>query len=427
MARKSFKASYVELRHKTYFAVFYIPKDVQVFLGKTKFYKSTKTSDLMLAEKRAAALVLGWQAQIVTARAQSEDPIISSALDLLKQSTEQNKRAIVNEIIDEEESRIRDEKGDVIADAFKTIATGQFQVLSTLMQRWKEHQVSKGLKQKTIDQMYSDIEILIDTFPTANYLTPDKIEAWIKNIALEANLSPSSVSRIIGSCRNFYKFLQFIGEVPKKEVDPFVIPDEYKITKKKNKKGINVVRSWVPFMRSDVVSLYKKAVEQGDLDLSNLIFIAAYSGARIEEICSIKCSNVDINNQSINIVDSKTSAGIRVVPIHSKLLPKIRELINDSKDGYLISGLTFNKYDDRSNAIGKRFGRLKNKCGYSRDFVFHSIRKTVTTELENTGTTENLAADILGHEKPRITYGLYSGGASLQNKKAAIEKITFDF
>jgi integrase len=53
--------------------------------------------------------------------------------------------------------------------------------------------------------------------------------------------------------------------------------------------------------------------------------------------------------------------------------------------------------------------------------VFHSVRKTVGTLLENAGVTENVASDILGHEKPRITYGLYSGGASLEVKRAAVE------
>jgi len=47
--------------------------------------------------------------------------------------------------------------------------------------------------------------------------------------------------------------------------------------------------------------------------------------------------------------------------------------------------------------------------------------------LENAGVGENLAADIVGHEKPRITYGLYSGGASLETMKDAIQKISYDF
>lgn len=47
------------------------------------------------------------------------------------------------------------------------------------------------------------------------------------------------------------------------------------------------------------------------------------------------------------------------------------------------------------------------------------------TLLEDAGVTENLAADIVGHEKPRITYGLYSGGASLAKKAAALELVKY--
>jgi integrase len=89
--------------------------------------------------------------------------------------------------------------------------------------------------------------------------------------------------------------------------------------------------------------------------------------------------------------------------------------------------LTKSKFENRSNAIGKRFGRLKNKLGFSKRFVFHSIRKTFTTQLENAGISENISADIVGHEKPRMTYGLYSGGTNLEVKREALNKISFNF
>ena len=100
-------------------------------------------------------------------------------------------------------------------------------------------------------------------------------------------------------------------------------------------------------------------------------------------------------------------------------------MVTESTDGYLLSGLTPNKYGDRSNAIGKRFGRLKKDMGYGPEHVFHSIRKTVSTLLENAGVSENVAADILRHEKPRITYGLYSGGVSLEVKVEALAKVSY--
>ena len=158
----------------------------------------------------------------------------------------------------------------------------------------------------------------------------------------------------------------------------------------------------------------------------HLIKIAAYTGARIEEICSIKISDVNIKELSISFPEAKTAAGIRTIPIHSKLIKTITKLIEESKNDYLFPDLTPNKYGDRSNAIGKRFGRLKRKIGFSRLHVFHSIRKTLTTALENSGIPENLAADIVGHEKTTITYGLYSGGNSLKTMRDALEKIEFD-
>lgn len=38
---------------------------------------------------------------------------------------------------------------------------------------------------------------------------------------------------------------------------------------------------------------------------------------------------------------------------------------------------------------------------------------------------EGVAADIIGHDKPTITYGVYSGGASLSVKREAIKKINY--
>jgi integrase len=99
--------------------------------------------------------------------------------------------------------------------------------------------------------------------------------------------------------------------------------------------------------------------------------------------------------------------------------------VDASKDGYVLSGLSENKYADRSNAIGKRFGRLKKAAGYDGTTVFHSIRKTVATLLQNADVKEDVAAGILGHDIPTMTYGLYSGGAALEVKRQALEKISY--
>ena len=90
-----------------------------------------------------------------------------------------------------------------------------------------------------------------------------------------------------------------------------------------------------------------------------------------------------------------------------------------------VVGLTKNKYGNRSNAIGKRFRKLKDNLGFKSQYVFHSIRKTVVTIFENAGVPENVVADIVGHEKTTMTYGLYSGGVSLVVKIKALDKLAY--
>ena len=78
------------------------------------------------------------------------------------------------------------------------------------------------------------------------------------------------------------------------------------------------------------------------------------------------------------------------------------------------------------NAVGKRFGRLKRQVlqeGDSRPKCFHSIRKFVVTTLEQSGISEGIAADLVGHEKPNITYNVYSNGSSLGQLQEAIQAL----
>ena len=152
-----------------------------------------------------------------------------------------------------------------------------------------------------------------------------------------------------------------------------------------------------------------------------------WTGARIEELCVLRVEGVTADH--LDIHDAKTAAGVRKVPVHSKLKATVHRLVKAAKarkdDPFLIAGQQTNKFGDRSGALGKRFGRLKTAAGYGKKHVFHSIRKTVATLLENAKVPEGVAADIIGHDKPTMTYGLYSGGASMKTKREAIEKLRY--
>jgi len=402
-----------------------VPKEIQYVIGKVKFCKSTGTENKKLAETIAQVYVMSWKAEIEAARSKSDDPLIQSAKDIRK-LLKSSPAHLVQDAIDEEVAKLNDAKKDIHAEIFERIAKGKNRYLQDIARDWKKHEEDRGLKKKTVDQMFSDVELITNQFPTAHLITAQSIDQWIRHIAKKGQLSASSVTRIIGSGKNFFKYLQFIKEVSTTESNPFLVPAEFKISNKPNSKSLNKTQSWLPFTPQEIAYLYKEATKDNQM-LAYLILIAMHTGARIEEICSLRCKDVDLQQESITIATAKTEAGERTIPIHPYIKDVIKELIEGSTDDYLLSGLTKNKYGNRSNAIGKKFGRLKTQHDFSSRYVFHSIRKTFTTMLENAGVGENIAADIIGHEKPRITYGLYSGGASLAVMRQAIQRISYDF
>jgi integrase len=102
---------------------------------------------------------------------------------------------------------------------------------------------------------------------------------------------------------------------------------------------------------------------------------------------------------------AKTGAGIRYVPVADE----VKHIA---------------LFKRNANALGKKFGRTKAKIvGDDRTKVFHSIRKNVTTLLERGGISEGVAADLIGHEKKTMTYGVYSGGSSIQQLQEAVSVI----
>ena len=413
----------IERRGNTWYATLHIPSDVRHIIGKSKYFESLKTTDKRIAESRVTLVVANWKAKIAAARGIS-DPFLEEALRLKSIIEKAEPEASPGEYSQRdlelgEARKIAEQlsKDDSERRLFHAIATGQETLLSTFYEEWVAH---LNQAPKTIDQMKKDVTLLVEHFKTIERINKASVIEWIRELmAGKPDSKPyttSSLERIFKFSRSFWGYLQEIGKADP-ERQPLVLPSFAKRGKGKGSEG------WVPFDPREVVTLLEAAIAKKDYQLAYLVRLGMYSGTRIEELCALKRD--DCTEEVLKITDAKTEAGIREVPVHSQLVPIVKHLKESSTDDYLLSGLSFNKYNDRSNAIGKRFGRLKQSLGFPGKKVFHSIRKTVVTLLENAGISENLAADIVGHEKPRITYGLYSGGATLAVKKGALELVTY--
>ncbi|MFD2190013.1 tyrosine-type recombinase/integrase [Pistricoccus aurantiacus] len=425
--------SHLERRANRWYAVLTIPQDVRSeFAGKIRFVKSTGTGDKRVAQARAFAMVATWKDEIAKARGNvDEGSFFDDALayreqlEALRKSGQSDQHESLSHVITDLAERLDAQGKTEEAQRLARVALGDQTPIEPELAEWFEH---LHLKPKTAEQMNKDAKRMAQHFEIVEAVNAESVREWAKVLMAPKDqdgygYGVSSVKRSFSAARSVWHHLQEAGKAPT-DREPFKLPSfvqrKERAASKDKGSGAN---GWKPFEPSDVVRLYRAAIEEEDDKLADLIQLGMYTGARIEELCSLR--SADCSLERLRITDSKTGAGVRELPVHPEVKPTVERLLSTGRDGYLMSGLTFNKYGDRSNAIGKRFGRLKARHGFGPTFVFHSIRKTVSTLLENAGVLENLTADIVGHEKPRITYGLYSGGHSLERKREAIELIHY--
>ncbi len=178
-------------------------------------------------------------------------------------------------------------------------------------------------------------------------------------------------------------------------------------------KSFKEAEGYIPVSLDEVLAIRSVAVDKGDTELVAFIDVGRFTGMRIAEVGALSSASIETVDGVMCFrvkldAKNKFSRG-RLVPIAKglkRLLP--------------LHSFDFRR---RDNAVGKRFGRLKTEVwvnGHERKKCFHSIRKFVVTELERGGVRESVTADLVGHKKDTITYGVYSGGSALRDIAEAV-------
>ena len=412
---------YLQQRRRRWYATLDIPKDVRAaFGGKPRFVQSLGTDSLSVAEHRVRPVIAAWKAEIHEARTGDAGPknelreTAETWRDALDNVASQEERQAMEMVLLDKAEEIESQKPGAGVAVFK-VASRQWIETSEKFEEWLS---TLDNEPKSIDMKRSDLTRFAKRFGVTHKVERKKVQLWVHDLQHTDGLKLPTVRRIVSAARGYWEYLQRLDLVPD-DVDPFykAVPKP----KKGTKAALGDKRR--EFSPSDVVSLLSAAVQRDDRDLGLLIWLGMWTGCRIEELCALRVA--DVSEDRFRITDAKSEAGLREVPIHSQLKPAIERMCATSRDGYVMSGLTFNKYNDRSNAIGKRFGRLKTKLGFDGSYVYHSLRRTVTTQLDAAGVPEPVSARIVGHDLKTMTYGLYSGGAPFETKRDALEVLSY--
>lgn len=411
---------HIKQRHNRLYAVLAVPRDVQPRLGKTRFIETLGTSDPVEARRRAPLLVARWRKAIAEARDDGKGRDVVEWYRERLATADAAEREDLLMHLEEVAEKIAEPGGIAVEEAklFYGKATGKIVPTDAHLEDWLKSLPDEA---KTKDLKRIEVRRLAAKLPYLSDLSRKAVRDFYVG-ELEGGFARATIARALSACRGYWAYLQAEGVVSE-YLQPFSKLALPRPERNGNGHGGSVRRK--EFDPGDVVKLLKEAKRSGDKELADTIELAMYSGARIEELASLAVDKVNLKAGYFDIGEAKTEAGVRQVPIHPNLRPILRRLIGKRTDGYVLETLTPNKYGDRSNAVGKRFGRLKGRLGFGREHVFHSIRRTVVTILENADVPESIVADIVGHQKRTMTYGLYSGGSSLERKAEAIEKLCY--
>ena len=405
--------------------------------------ESLKTRNLKEAEYRTSRIVAEWKAQIETYRGNVgiahraiewrrtlEEERKKDNLLIEKFRREHNKSpSHAHEISElglgthqlvyqDELERIYHEEGPEEMTRFAEIVEGH--QLPTLTHT-KEYLDSLSVKPRTLQQREMHLDLLNKRFPTLP-VKRSQIARWVLEME-QQNLAEATIKARIGTCRGYFEFLQRFDYLIADDANPF---ENHKFTRSKKASKENIRQAFeaqnIPRLIDAVMNKRRK-----DPNLVAAIQIAAYTGMRREEIARLRVKDVKEREgiRYFDIVDAKTKAGLREVPVHTDLLTLVDALIEKSTDGYLLPNEKITKNNERGDAIGKRFKTLRDSLGFDKRYVFHSIRKTVSTLFERAAVSHNEAAEIVGHEKTGMTYGLYSAGMALRQKLKIIENLRY--
>jgi len=142
-------------------------------------------------------------------------------------------------------------------------------------------------------------------------------------------------------------------------------------------------------------------------DWKTLIYLGAFTGARLGDCVALTWDNIDTENAMISYTQKKTGKTV-VLPVHRDLLHHLHALSESDTLGPLCRSLAKTKQSG-NHGLSEGFKRIVVRAGLdlkvvkgkgTRNFArrtFHSLRHTFSSVLANHGVSEEMRMKMTGH------------------------------
>lgn len=159
-----------------------------------------------------------------------------------------------------------------------------------------------------------------------------------------------------------------------------------------------------PFTRRQINKVWTCGLPETDI-----VLLLLYTGMRSKELRTLLKKNVNRKQKYFDITQSKTKAGIRIVPIHPRIQPIVNRLLQ--QDGKYLLGPKLS-YAQLSAIFNKVMAAIHAKHST------HDCRHTVATLLNAADANPNAVRMILGHAGGNVTDAVYTHKSLPQLRRA---------
>ena len=439
---------HLKRRHNVYWVRVWVPESLRGILAKSELWQNLYTTDLGEANRKKHRVVAELMEVIEQAKrdregtldkVSREEKLKQYALEYTRESdaAKNNDDEDVEDFFDEAmEAKIYELYGDkdgegilnfghpesdaseknpsavkALIDSYK-IHTHDYEPISSISKLFLSEE-SENIKPSSFRRKKKHIDQFIKWSGDRDLskITKKITGEYVTSIINRNNPAYDTLRNIVGDISSLFSWAEGRGYLDR---NPF-----YKLKLPKADKGSQKRRQWA----NEELLMFLSSSKIGINEFKATV-VGMYSGMRLDEICNIQKAHISDN--CFRILEGKTKASRRAVPDHPVIEPLVERFLDSSENDYLIKGIKSGGYDKkRSWNFQKKLTRLRKKLGMPEGVVFHTLRNTFATKLENLGIPTNHINKLMGHKHNNMSLDVYSAGLAIEPLVESIKKLTY--
>lgn len=424
---------YLQKKGNVWMAVVEVPKPLRETLGTPRLKASLKTSSLAEANRLKWPIVTAFKARIDEAKLKQENPTAATLRDgaewrvaLAEASRspvdvgERTEHVPYDELLSEVKrlASIIEDREPGLGERYLKAATGEGTILKDYIEPFAAEVVCSG---QTMVQHRSTIKRYIawaGEFTTIEECDRVKAGEYVTELLTTSGFARRTVKRHLSSLSQYWLWLESKGHARGN------VWLSHRLGK-----GQKGVKGRTGLSDDNILKVLQGSYSTKKFDqvIKDLARLALLHGARLEELCALKRSDVHkrADGYWFEIGEAKTEAGVRELPVHPKAVGIIERRLK-GHDEFLFAGLEPGGPDGkRSWYVSKAYGRFRKQIGVTGKFEdFHALRHTYIAMMEGLEVAESTTKLLVGHKRTSMTYGLYSKGQRV-NLRTAINKLDY--